>query len=121
MAHFAQLNGSNVVVAVIVISNDVLNNAAFPESEEVGIAFCKSLYGNSTEWRQCSYNRMFRNLFPSVGYQYLSDFDIFVPQKPYASWILDTESDIINWKSPVPPTDSNCIIWNESILQWEST
>ena len=42
MAHFARVE-DNIVREVIVINNEVLENKAFPESEAIGIAFCKSL------------------------------------------------------------------------------
>ena len=45
MAHFAQLNDSNVVISVNVIADaDCLDDNG-NESEAIGIAFCKSLWG----------------------------------------------------------------------------
>ena len=44
MAHFAQMNG-NTVGQVIVVNNDVLENKEFPESEAIGVAFCKETFG----------------------------------------------------------------------------
>jgi hypothetical protein len=49
MAHFARVE-DNIVREIIVINNEVLENKEFPESEPIGIAFCKSLYGANTEW-----------------------------------------------------------------------
>jgi hypothetical protein len=75
MAHFAKMNGNNVS-EVIVISNDALENKPFPESEPIGIAFCKSLYGEDTEWLQTSYNGNFRGRYAS-GAVYNPDLDVF--------------------------------------------
>ena len=51
MAHFAQLDDSNVVLAINVIADaDCLDGET--ESEAVGIAFCKSLWGADTIWKQ---------------------------------------------------------------------
>ena len=66
MAHFAQMNG-NSVGNIIVVANEVLENKSFPESEPLGIAFCKSLYGEDTEWLQVSYNGSFRGSYPGSG------------------------------------------------------
>ena len=66
MAHFAQMNG-NSVGSIIVVANEVLENKPFPESEPLGIAFCKSLYGEDTEWLQVSYNGNFRGSYPGPG------------------------------------------------------
>jgi len=77
MAHFAQLK-DNVVQKVIVVSNWVLEDKEFPESENIGIAFCKSLYGEDTEWRQTSYNSNFRGKFAGIGNFYDAEKDEFV-------------------------------------------
>ena len=45
MAHFAELDQNNVVTQVIVISNDDILDENGNESEQVGIQFCKNLYG----------------------------------------------------------------------------
>lgn len=76
MAHFARLE-NNLVVEVIVINNEVLENKPFPESEPIGIAFCKSLYGENTEWLQTSYNRNFRGKYAGVGMSYDPATDTF--------------------------------------------
>ena len=77
MAHFAQMNG-NTVGQVIVVNNEVLENKEFPESESIGIAFCKSLFGEDTDWKQTSYNGKFRGRFAGVGMTYDPDKDEFV-------------------------------------------
>jgi len=76
MAHFARVQ-DNIVREVIVINNEVLENKDFPESEPIGIAFCKSLYGEDTEWLQTSYNNNFRGTYAGSGYLYNSELDIF--------------------------------------------
>ena len=76
MAHFARIE-NNVVREVIVINNEVLENKSFPESESIGIAFCKSLYGADTNWLQTSYNSNFRGKFAGYGMIYDSELDEF--------------------------------------------
>ena len=82
MAHFAQLDENNVVVQVIVISNNELLtqkivttdegfiNVSTVESEQKGIEFCKSLYGADTNWVQTSYNGSFRGKYAAIGDTY---------------------------------------------------
>jgi hypothetical protein len=79
MAHFAQMIG-NSVQKVIVVNNEVLENKPFPESEPIGIAFCKTLFGEDTEWLQCSYNRNFRGMYPLIGSIYDPELDEFDPE-----------------------------------------
>jgi hypothetical protein len=76
MAHFARVE-NNIVREVIVINNEVLENKAFPESEPIGIAFCKSIYGADTEWLQTSYNSNFRGAYAGSGMIYDSINDEF--------------------------------------------
>jgi hypothetical protein len=81
MAHFARVE-NNIVREVIVINNEVLENKAFPESEPIGIAFCKSLYGADTEWLQTSYNGNFRGKYAGAGSIYDLELDEFDPTIP---------------------------------------
>jgi hypothetical protein len=76
MAHFVRIN-DNTCGEVIVVNNEVLENKPFPESEPIGIAFCKSLYGEDTEWLQTSYNATFRGKYAGAGDIYDPVEDIF--------------------------------------------
>lgn len=82
MAHFAKIDENNVVTEVIVVNNDALHNLPFPESEPVGVAFCQSLFGADTIWKQTSYNGNFRGCYASKNYTYDSAIDEFVPPPP---------------------------------------
>lgn len=79
MAHFAQLDQNNQVVQVIVVHNNELLDDNGQESESKGIAFCQSLYGANTQWRQTSYNGNFRGCFAGIGYHYDPVIDTFLP------------------------------------------
>ena len=51
----------------------------------------------------------------SAGDTYRADIDAFVPEQPFASWILDTQS--AEWQPPVPrPAGYNR--WDESTTAW---
>ena len=76
MAHFARVE-NNIVREVIVVNNEVLENKPFPESEPIGIAFCKSLFGEDTEWLQTSYNGNVRGKYAGSGMVYDPELDEF--------------------------------------------
>jgi len=78
MAHFVRVE-NKIVREVIVVNNEVLENKPFPESEPIGIAFCKSLYGADTEWLQTSYNGNFRGRYAGSGSIYDPIKDEFDP------------------------------------------
>ena len=79
MAHFAQLDDNNQVIHVSVLNNSVILDEDGNESEAVGIAFCKSLYGPSTRWVQTSYNGSLRGCYAGIGYTYDEQADEFIP------------------------------------------
>lgn len=117
MAHFAQLDDSNTVIQVIVVNNEVMNNEEFPASEPVGIAFCQSLLGPDTKWRQTSYNSNFRKHFAGTGFVYDATRDAFIPPKPFMSWVLNEDSCL--WEAPIPcPQDGKFYEWDEGVGNW---
>ena len=103
--------------AVIVINNNELLDQDGNEIEQKGIDFCKSLYGQDTNWVQTSYNGNFRKNYASGGGTYNKELDAFISLKPYASWLLDETT--AQWKAPVAiPTDGEQYNWDEEILNW---
>jgi len=120
MAHFAKMNG-NIVVDVVVVSNEALGNLVFPESEPIGIQFLHDLYQNDDTWLQTSYNRSFRGNYAGIGFTYRFDIDQFIPFSPYPSWIYDPITAM--WEPPVPmpyPVPKGYIyVWNEETLSWD--
>jgi len=117
MAHFAQLNNQNMVINVIVVNNATVDNLSFPESEPIGVEFCKFLYGIDTFWKQTSYSASFRKNYAGIGYTYDNQKDAFIPPKPYASWLLNEDTCL--WESPIPmPLDKKLYIWDETTLSW---
>jgi hypothetical protein len=77
MAHFARVE-DNIVREVIVVNNDVIKDDKGIEQESIGIDFCKSLYGQDTQWLQTSYNGSFRGKYAGSGDKYDSVKNEFV-------------------------------------------
>ena len=117
MAHFAELDLNNKVIRVIVVNNATIDNLPFPESEPVGVSFCKDHYGSETIWKQTSYNANFRKNYATFGYVYDATLDAFLSPKPYPSWLLNTQT--CQWEPPVPyPTDGKIYTWDENLQTW---
>jgi hypothetical protein len=98
MAHFAELDENNVVLRVIVVSNEDCLNENGQESEEVGIAFCKSLLGEETRWVQTSYSNAFRRRYAGTDFTYDPNLDIFVYPQPDDGWVYNTQTG--EWFDP---------------------
>jgi hypothetical protein len=123
MAHFAQLDGNNVVTRVVVVGNDI-ETAAGPlganDMHVDGETWCQTFFKGGT-WKQTSYNHNFRKQYAGKGYTFDSAKDKFISPQPYASWALDGNDD---WQAPVPnPTDTTdkIISWDEDNQRWTAT
>jgi hypothetical protein len=116
MAHFAEINNSNIVTRVVVIGNSDCLDGDGNESEAVGVAFCRSLYGNSTNWVQTSYNNRIRKNYAGIGYTWDSGRNAFIPPKPYASWSLNETT--CDWAPPTPGPTDGMYYWDEGNTRW---
>lgn len=117
MAHFAELDENNIVLRVIVISNDDLLDEDGQEHESLGIQVCRNIFGPETNWVQTSYNNTFRKKYAGIGDKYEPLADVFYfPHSPFPSWTLNENFD---WRPPTPyPSDGKQYEWGESTLSW---
>ena len=120
MAHFAQLNENNIVINVLVVSNDDIQNLSFPQSESVGITFLQKMFPNTT-WKQTSYNNNFRFRYAGIGFTFhteCGEHGGFSLQKPVSNFVLDTTN--CTWIPPIPyPTDGFRYVWNFETSSWD--
>jgi hypothetical protein len=134
MASFAKIGLNNKVIEVLSVNNEVLKDANGIEQESIGIDFLTKLTGYPV-WKQTSYNTSggvhklggtpFRKNHAGIGMTYDEDRDAFIPEKPYASWVLNEDTCL--WEAPVAiPTltqeqidNKNYYAWNEQIINWE--
>jgi hypothetical protein len=79
MAHFAELDESNIVTQVIVVNDIELCDEQGLEVESLGVEFCTRLLGGF--WVQTSYNGTIRKNFAGIGYAYDAARDAFIPPK----------------------------------------
>ena len=116
MAHFAELDSSNVVIRVVVISNDDVNANGGDLSAEAE-TFVGTLipFIDGVAWKQTSYNNSFRKQYARIGGKYDATKDKFLDKQPYPSWALDGND---NWQAPI--TRPNIIIpkWDEDNSRW---
>lgn len=120
MGHFAKVV-DGVVTQVIVAEPEFFNT------------FVDSSPG---QWLQTSYNtrggvhyepnsdtpsadqsKALRKNYAGVGYTYDVQRDAFIPQKPFASWVLDEQT--CYWNPPVSyPEDGSSYVWDEATVSW---
>ena len=110
MAHFAEIDENNVVLRILVVDN---------EQEHRGQEFLSEDLGLGGRWIQTSYNGNFRKIFAGINYTYNEELDIFLPPKPFESWILN--ETLGQWDPPVerPTIDiDKATIWIEETQSW---
>jgi hypothetical protein len=68
MAHFAEIDDTNIVLRVIVVNNEDILDQDGNENEAIGAKFCHDLLGG--RWIQTSYNNSFRGTYAGIGFLY---------------------------------------------------
>ena len=141
MAHYAKLGANNKVIAVHVVADSDCQNADGVEDEEVGRQFLERIHSWPL-WKKTSYNTQggqhknggtpLRGNYAGIGMTYDEDNDIFIGNKPYASWTLNVAE--ARWQSPAgdapaltaEQTSQNeagthrwSYNWNESSQSWD--
>ena len=124
MAHFAELNSSNEVIRVVVISNEDVdaNGGDLSTDAETFVASIVPHSESGVAWKQTSYHSNFRKLYCGPGDIYDSFKDKFITQQPFPSWYLDNNND---WQPPVNFPDTVDIgglranaTWDETNRRW---
>ena len=119
MAHYAFLDTNNIVTEVIVGKNEGEDNTDW----EVHYGnfrgqVCKRTSYNTSGGIHSSGGIPYRKNYAGIGYTYDEQRDAFIPQKPYASFILNEDTCL--WEPPVPyPTDGEQYTWNEETISWD--
>lgn len=112
MAHFAQIDGNNIVTQVLVIEQDVVDTG---------------LFGDPASFIQTSYNTYggvhklggtpLRKNYAGIGYTYDAQRDAFIPPKGFDSWVLN--EDTCQYEAPTPmPDDGKVYHWDEATTSW---
>ena len=119
MAHYSFLDTNNIVTEVIVGKDEGEENIDW----EVHYGnfrgqVCKRTSYNTSGGQHNNGGTPFRKNYAGIGYTYDEQRDAFIPQKPYASFILNEDTCL--WEPPVPyPTDGERYLWNEETISWD--
>lgn len=111
MNHFARIDGSNVVIDLIVADQSYIDSGRAGDPD-------MWLLGDDTDGG-------YRRYRPALGYTYLAEDDVFVPPCPHNGWVLNKTD--FTWQPPVPKPrepwiDSdgtyNNYLWDEENQEW---
>jgi hypothetical protein len=108
MAHYAFLDGNNVVTEVI---------TGIDETELIEGLDTETWYGNfrGQVCKRTSYNNNIRKQYAGIGFSYDPVADVFIAPQPFASWSLD---DNFDWQPPTPRPEGMGWHWDEATLSW---
>lgn len=111
MAHFAKLDQDNYVTQVLVVNNSDIETLSFPESEPMGIAFLRNLFGPETLWAQTSYNNNFRYNYAGPGFAFdttATPNGAFIGPSPGEGWVLNTNT--YQWDQVATPSEPPAVL-----------
>lgn len=120
MAHYAFLDGNNIVTEVIVGKNEGEQGIDWEQwyGDFRGQA-CKRTSYNTSGGVHSLGGTPFRKNYAGIGYTFDEERDAFIPPKPFASWVLNEETCL--WDAPVAmPTDGGFYNWNEDTQSWDA-
>lgn len=121
MAHWAELDENNIVIRVLIGSNDELDEGYQWLIDNFGGTWVKTSYntrGNvhyDSDGKPDGGEPLHKN-YAGIGYKF--DNVGFIPPQPFPSWILDLETYL--WQPPTPRPEENdkYYEWNENNLEW---
>ena len=111
MAHWAELDESNIVTRVLVGSNDDPDEGYQWLIDNLGGTWVKTSYNTQGGVHSLGGTPLRKN-YAGIGYSYDSTRDAFIPPKPFNSWNLNEDTCL--WEAPVAyPTDGKMYRWDE--------
>ena len=122
MAHYALLDENNVVLQVITGKDeDEQRDGVEVKWEEWYknfhvVADCKRTSYNTVQNQHTNGETPFRGNYAGEGMIYDADNDVFVYEKPFDSWVLDT--DTWSWKPPIEHPEGEAKDWDEETGAW---
>ena len=115
MAHWAEIDENNKVLRVTVGSNDDPDEGYQWLIDNLGGTWIKTSY-NTYKGQHSQGGTPLRGNFAGIDYIYDPILDIFLPPKPYPSWIINEQE--YDWMAPIPKPTSGFYLWSEKKLQW---
>ena len=120
MPYFAQIDSENTVINVIIAEQDFIKSGAVGDPKSwVETSF--DTRGNTHYSSQgiADGGTALRGNYAVIGSKYDAINDVFLPKKPFDSWILDSAT--FTWQPPIPkplPLDDFGNSWDEASRSW---
>ena len=117
MAHWAELDENNIVIRVLVGSNEDSDEGYQWLIDNLGGTWVKTSYNTQGGVHSLGGTPLRKN-YAGIGYTYDAQRDAFIPPKPFDSWVLDEDTCL--WNAPTPmPAEGGPWMWVEEDLNWQ--
>ena len=123
MSHWAEIDGSNQVVRIIVGNNDKPDEGYQWLIDNLGGTWVQSsfntyggVYYNADRTVADDQSKALRYNHAAKGYAYDENRDAFIPPQPYASWVLDEAT--CQWVAPIAYPAEGDHVWDEEAGDW---
>lgn len=114
MSHWAEIDKNNLVLRVLVCSDD----------DQEALDYLTT--GHGGRWIKTSYNTHankhilngtpLRGNYAGIGYLYDERLDVFIPPQPFPSWHLN--EDTVTWEPPFAQPVNGRYWWDEDNQAW---
>jgi hypothetical protein len=105
MIYFAKISYNNIVEEIIILDDSMKENGSEWLAEK-----------NGGLWIETSYDNSFRGVYAQKGCIYNEEKDVFLPLKPYSTWIFDFEN--FKWKAPIEEPLDQQYQWDNNSISW---
>lgn len=117
MAHYALIDGNNIVVSVIVGKDETTGDWESYYAAKTGL-ICKRTSYNTRAGVHVNGGVAYRKNYASKGYAFDAQRDAFIPPRRFQSWTLNEQT--CTWEPPVPrPEGPGLWVWDESAGEWQ--
>jgi hypothetical protein len=118
MAHYAFIDGNNIVTEVILGIDEGVDGIDWEQHYgQFRGQVCRRTSYNTHGGVHSEGGTPYRKNYAGIGFFYDEARDAFIPPKPYPSWVLNEDTCL--WVSPVPyPMDGEFYTWDESTINW---
>ena len=111
MGFYAKIDENKIVTDIVYLDSDADTNASLYLEEIVGV---------QGPWIKAR-NAVNTLNHADYGYVYIDSLDLFMPPKPFDSWIPKHNPNTFNyfWAPPIDrPNDGKKYGWDENTLSW---
>jgi hypothetical protein len=117
MSHWAQIDENNIVINVVVGSNDAVDEGYQWLVDNIGGQWLQTSY-NTSAGKHSQGGTPLRKNFAQIGYSYDEQRDAFIPPKPEPS-VTIVKKNPVDWRLNEETCLWDRIVFNDETEEWD--